>query len=72
MDIQTKRTSLNYQPNWFNAVKTSIRIGVRNVTNQKNIINRYYKVNPDDSTAVIEINNTSLPITPNASLRISF
>ena len=64
--------SLNYQPNWFNAVKTSIRIGVRNVTNQKNIINRYYKVNPDDSTAVIEINNTSLPITPNASLRISF
>ena len=51
---------------------TTIRAGVLNLTNQKNVINRYYKVDPNNSDKAIQINNLSLEMTPNVSLRIKF
>lgn len=44
-------------------------ISLWNLTNQENIINSYYKLEDDE---VIRIDNTSLGLTPNASLRVSF
>ena len=51
---------------------TTIRAGVLNLTNQKNVINRYYKADPNNSDKAIQINNLSLEMTPNVSLRIKF
>ncbi|RAJ13496.1 TonB-dependent receptor [Olleya aquimaris] len=64
--------SLSYTFKLSGDVKTALRVGVRNITNQQNVINRYYKVDPNDNQNTIEVNNTSLSLTPNASLRINF
>lgn len=44
-------------------------ISLWNVTNQKNILNSYYKLENDE---VLRVNNISLGLTPNASFRLSF
>lgn len=49
-----------------------IGLGILNLLNKENVINRYYRVDPEDNRSVIEINNTSLGFTPNASLRFNF
>ncbi|MFC4720731.1 TonB-dependent receptor domain-containing protein [Geojedonia litorea] len=64
--------SVNYSFEFSNAVKASLRAGVINLTDRKNSINRYYEVNPNNSNEAIEINNTSLGLTPNFSFRINF
>ncbi|WP_308990502.1 carboxypeptidase-like regulatory domain-containing protein [Mariniflexile litorale] len=64
--------SLSYKFNIYQLVNASLKIGVINITNTKNIINRYYKVNPNDSNTAIQINNTSLGLTPNVSFRVDF
>ena len=64
--------SLNYNFNLSEAIKASFTAGVINVTNQDNDINRYYKVNPNDSNDAIQVNNKSLGLTPNVSLRVHF
>lgn len=46
-----------------------VGISLWNLTNQENIINSYYKLEDDE---VIRIDNTSLGLTPNASLRVNF
>jgi hypothetical protein len=64
--------SLSYKFNVYESIKATLRVGVINVTNSKNIINRYYKVNPNDSESTIQINNASLSLTPNISFRVGF
>ncbi|MFL9831431.1 carboxypeptidase-like regulatory domain-containing protein [Flavobacterium sp. ST-87] len=65
-------TSISYHFNFTPTVKTTLRAGIINVTNQNNTINRYYKVDPDTSGKAIEINNYSLALTPNVSFRVNF
>jgi hypothetical protein len=54
---------------------TSIEAGFSlwNVLNQRNLINKYYKINDDnDEKTVKEINQYSLGLTPNANVRVIF
>lgn len=51
-------------------VKADVGASIWNIFNQTNIINRYYRLNTDDS--ITEINNQSLKFTPNLSLRVNF
>ena len=64
--------SLSYNFNISNKTSAILRAGVINVTNQKNSINRYYKVDPNDSSKTIQVDNLSLTITPNVSFRVKF
>lgn len=64
--------SLNYNFNLSQFVKASLNAGVINITNQDNVINRYYKVNPNDSNDAAQVDNKSLGLTPNLSFRVTF
>ena len=64
--------SLNYNFNLSSLIKASFTAGVINATNQDNVINRYYKVNPNDSKDAIQVDNKSLGLTPNISFRVNF
>lgn len=59
--------------NWPINRRTKAKIGVSllNLTNKKNVLNRYYRVS-EDNEAIETVENTSLGITPNVSFRISF
>jgi hypothetical protein len=65
-------SSISYNFNFSTGVKGILRVGVINITNQDNVINRYYKVDPNDSNKTIRVDNKSLGMTPNASFRVSF
>lgn len=71
-DFMRLDASLNYNLKLTNNVDTSIRIGVINLLDRKNSINTYYEVDPNDSNRAIQIENKSLGLTPNISLRCSF
>jgi hypothetical protein len=45
-------------------------ISILNIFNNKNILNKYFEVSPENTVA--EIDNTSLGTTPNVTFRISF
>ena len=64
--------SFSYNFNFSPAIKAILRAGVINITNQDNIINRYYKVDPNDTSKTIQVNNKSLGLTPNISFRVNF
>ena len=64
--------SLNYDFPLSSQLKASFRLGVINITNSDNVINRYYKVDPSDSNKTLEVDNKSLGITPNVSFRVIF
>ncbi|WP_026715009.1 TonB-dependent receptor [Flavobacterium daejeonense] len=64
--------SLSYNFKFSSAVKATVRAAVINISNQKNTINRYYKVDPNDSSKAIQVNNQSLGLTPNMSFRVNF
>jgi len=64
--------SLNYSLKFSEQVKASLRVGVINLTNEKNLINRYYEVDPNNPDEAIQIDNTSLGFTPNVSFRVNF
>ncbi|WP_245229493.1 TonB-dependent receptor [Wenyingzhuangia aestuarii] len=64
--------SLKYHFKWSNSIKSSLIVGVMNVTNRENIINRYYQVDPNNSGVAIQVNHKSLGFMPNVSLRIKF
>jgi hypothetical protein len=53
--------------------KTNLFMGVSvlNLFNQRNIINRFYRLNAD-SNAIEEVNTYSLELTPNAFLKVNF
>ncbi|MTE27839.1 TonB-dependent receptor [Winogradskyella ouciana] len=71
-DFMRLDTSLNYSFKLTNKVNTSIRVGVINLLDRKNSINTYYEVDPEDSNRAVKIENKSLGLTPNVSLRCSF
>lgn len=71
-DFMRLDASLNYNFNLSQLVKASFTAGVINITNQDNIINRYYKVNPNDSNDAVQVDNKSLGLTPNLSFRVNF
>jgi len=54
------------------SLKASLRAGIINFTNENNTINRYYIVNPNNTTQVIQRDNKSIGLTPNISLRLNF
>jgi hypothetical protein len=64
--------SMNYSFKFSERVKASLRAGVINLTNERNLINRYYEVDPINSDEAIQIDNTSLGFTPNVSFRVNF
>ncbi len=63
-------TSLSYDFKINDSTKAILRAGVINVTDKENIITRYYKVDSNNTDTTVEVNNTSLGITPNVSFRI--
>ncbi|TDE44388.1 TonB-dependent receptor [Flavobacterium rhamnosiphilum] len=71
-DFMRLDASLNYNFNLSQSIKASVTAGVINATNQNNLINRYYKVNPNDSNDAIQVDNKSLGLTPNISFRVNF
>ena len=71
-DFMRLDASLNYTYNLSQSVHASLTAGVINITNQENIINRYYKVNPNDSNDAVQVDNKSLGLTPNISFRVNF
>ncbi|WP_452228682.1 TonB-dependent receptor [Lacinutrix sp. MEBiC02404] len=64
--------SLSYTFHVSKKLKTSLRFGIKNITNQDNVINRYYIVDETDTEKTIQVNNKSLKFTPNASVRVTF
>ncbi|MCA0154433.1 TonB-dependent receptor [Winogradskyella vincentii] len=64
--------SLSYRFNISNNVNTILRVGVINILDRKNTINKYYEVDPNDANNAIEIENKSLGLTPNISWRLQF
>ncbi|WP_367753568.1 carboxypeptidase-like regulatory domain-containing protein [Flavobacterium sp. WC2430] len=64
--------SCSYQFNLATGIKGILRAGVINTTNEDNVINRYYKVDPSDSNKTIKVDNKSLGMTPNVSFRVNF
>ena len=71
-DFMRLDASLNYNFNLSESIKASFTAGVINATNQDNGINRYYKVNPNDSNDAVQVDNKSLSLTPNISFRVNF
>ncbi|MFV5699719.1 carboxypeptidase-like regulatory domain-containing protein [Flavobacterium sp. ZT3R17] len=71
-DFMRLDASLNYNFYLSQFIKASFTVGVINATNQDNVINRYYKVNPNDSNDAVQVNNKSLGLTPNISFRVNF
>ena len=71
-DFMRLDASLSYGFNFNPKIKASLRAGVINFTNEKNVINRYYKVDQNDRSKAVQVNNQSLGITPNISLRVNF
>ena len=71
-DFMRLDASFSYNFNFTTAIKATIRGGVINITDKNNIINRYYKVDPNDSNSTIVVNNKSLGMTPNLSFRVNF
>jgi len=52
------------------AIRANAGLSILNLTDRKNTLNKYYRVNEDDEIETIE--NFSLGITPNVSFRVSF
>ncbi|MBR9855922.1 MAG: TonB-dependent receptor [Algicola sp.] len=51
-------------------IRANAGLSILNITNRKNTLNKYYRVNENDEIETIE--NFSLGITPNVSFRVSF
>ena len=62
--------SVTYNFNLSDTIKTTIGASIWNVLNKKNIINTYYTL--DSNENIIKVENQSLGITPNVSLRVDF
>lgn len=64
--------SSSYSFSFSKKIQAEISLGVLNILNRENIINSYFRINEENDSEVIRIDNTSLRFTPNALLRISF
>ncbi len=59
-----------YKFNLSQNVKANAGISLLNITNKKNILNQFYRLNDDDEIETVQ--NVSLGLTPNVSFRVSF
>jgi hypothetical protein len=71
-DFMRLDASFSYSFNFTTAIKATLRGGVINITDKGNVINRYYKVDPNNNSNTVTVNNKSLGMTPNVSFRINF
>ncbi len=71
-DFMRLDASFSYNFKFSSVIKGTLRAGVINVTNEDNVINRYYKVDPNDSNKTVQVDNKSLGMTPNVSFRVNF
>ena len=71
-DFKRLDASISYAFNLYNNIRGTLKAGVLNVTNQRNTINRYYEVDSEDTRKAVQIDNTSLGLTPNVSFRVNF
>ncbi|NKI33185.1 TonB-dependent receptor [Croceivirga thetidis] len=62
--------SATYKFNIGRTIKANAGVSLLNLTNRKNILNKYYRVSNNSEIETIE--NQSLGITPNFSFRVSF
>ena len=60
-----------YNWNFSRRVKAKAGVSLLNLSNKKNILNRYYRVS-EDNNSVETVENNSLGITPNVSFRVNF
>ncbi|MEW2922828.1 carboxypeptidase-like regulatory domain-containing protein [Muricauda sp. ANG21] len=59
-----------YSFNLSRGIKANAGVSLLNMTNRKNSLNRYYRVNDENQIETVE--SVSLGITPNVSFRVSF
>ena len=71
-DFMRLDASISYSFNLSKGIQSVFRVGVLNILDRENSINRYYEVNPKDSNSTIQIDNKSLGLTPNLSFRMKF
>jgi len=71
-DFMRFDASVSYTFKFSNTTKGIFNIGIKNITNQNNTINRYYEVDSNNSKQTNQIDNKSLRFTPNASFRVKF
>lgn len=64
--------SSSYSFQFSGNTSATVSLGLLNVLDRDNIINRYYRVDQNDPDRVIQVNNTSLGFTPNALIRFEF
>lgn len=64
--------SASYSFDLSTSGKLKLGLGILNLLNRENIINRYYRVDSEDNQKAVEINNKSLGFTPNASVKFTF
>lgn len=71
-DYMRVDASISYCHNFTDTSSLSLTLGGLNILNRKNVINRYYRVSPDNDAMAQEIDNLSLVFTPNISVRFNF
>ena len=59
-----------YEFNLGQKAKANVGVSFLNITNRKNILNKYYRIS--DSNEIETVENKSLGLTPNVSFRVSF
>lgn len=64
--------SASYSFEFSKTSELQISLGIINLLDRENVINRYYRVDRNDPTEAVEINNLSLGFTPNTSLHFRF
>ena len=64
--------STSYDFKFGDTRELSISLGVLNILNKKNILLRYYEVSPENINEAIQIEKTSLALTPNISCTYKF
>lgn len=64
--------SINYNFVLAKNVKADVTLGATNLTNRKNLLNKVFRLDPDDTTQYSEIDIFGLRFTPNIAFRIDY
>jgi hypothetical protein len=64
--------SASYKFKVSDRLMAKISGGILNITDRKNVINRYYVVSGEDTSTAVKVDERSLGFTPNVLLRIDF
>ncbi|WP_343485567.1 carboxypeptidase-like regulatory domain-containing protein [Allomuricauda sp. d1] len=62
--------SATYSFQFNRRIKANAGVSLLNLTNRKNVLNRYYRVS--DADEIEQVDNISLGLTPNVNFRVSF